>query len=95
VTSKLPQTTNSLDPANAGDAAVLVALTRMEAKVDIALAQHGAEIKTQGQTVEDHEARIRVLESRSTVSPRTLWTVVAGGAGLAISAISLIQNLFN
>ena len=55
---------NSLDPANAPDAAVLVAITRMEAKVDVALAQHGADIKSQGRDLEDHEARIRLLEAR-------------------------------
>lgn len=61
-----PPATNSLDPANAPDAAVLVALTRMEAKVDIALAQHGAEIKAQGETVTDHEARLRTLDTASS-----------------------------
>lgn len=89
----MPQTANSLDPANAGDAAVLVALTRMEAKVDIALAHHGAEIKTQGQAVEDHEARIRVLESRSTVSPRALWTAVVSAGGLIIGVLTFLDKV--
>lgn len=56
--------TNSLDPAAQPDAAVLVAITRMEAKVDVALAQHGADIKSQGRHLEDHEARLRLLEAR-------------------------------
>lgn len=86
---------NSLDPAIQPDAAVLVAITRMEAKVDIALAQHGAEIKTQGATVEDHEKRLRVLEATPTVSPRTLWTTVASVGGLALAALPFLDRIIN
>lgn len=63
--------------------AVLVTLGRMEVKLDRALT-----------TNDDHEARIRALESRSTVSPRTLWATVSGGAGLALAAGPVIARLF-
>ncbi len=84
----------SLDAEGPG-AAVLVALTRMEAKVDIALAQHGAEIKTQGQTVDDHETRLRVLEAKSTVSPRTLWTTVVTAAGVIMASAPFLDRVIN
>jgi hypothetical protein len=85
----------NLDAAHGPDASVLVALTRMEAKVDIALAQHGAEIKNQGEAVVDHEARIRALESRSTVSPRTLWTTVVTASGLIMGAAPFMARVLN
>lgn len=85
----------TLDPSNTPDAAVLVALTRMEAKVDIALAQHGAEIKTQGETVVDHETRLRALEAKSTVSPRALWTTVASAVGLIMATAPFLDRVIN
>ncbi|URQ05010.1 membrane protein [Arthrobacter phage Iter] len=72
---------------------LLIAFTRLEGKVDVALAQHGADIAVHGKEIQDHEARIRALESTPTVSPRTLWTTVASAAGLAIAAFPLIQQI--
>jgi hypothetical protein len=40
--------------------------------------------------VDDHEHRIRALEARRTITPRELWGVVSGVAGLAIAAFALI-----
>ncbi|CCQ44655.1 hypothetical protein ARTSIC4J27_582 [Pseudarthrobacter siccitolerans] len=67
----------------------------MEAKVDVALAQHGADIKSQGRDLEDHEKRLRVLESTPTVSPRTLWTTVASIGGLALAAVPFLDRIIN
>jgi hypothetical protein len=57
--------------------ALLVGMTRLEAKVDVVLAQHGAKIDAHASDLQDHEERLRVLEARPTVSPRVLWTTVA------------------
>lgn len=90
--SNTPTPTELPSPSTA-DASLLLAFTRLEAKVDVALTQHGADLKNHAEDLKDHEARLRILEGRSTVSPRTLWTVVAAGAGLVISAVSLIQQI--
>lgn len=79
---------------NDNGAALLVGLTRLEAKVDVALAQHGADIQNHKTQINDHEARIRVIEARSTVSPRVLWTVVSSGVALILAAGPVIARLF-
>lgn len=48
------------------EAALLIAFTRMEAKVDVALAQHGADLKAHADDLTDHETRLRNLEARPT-----------------------------
>lgn len=74
---------------------LLIAFTRLEGKVDVALAQHGADIAVQGKEIQDHEARIRALESTPTVSPRALWTTVASAAGLMVAAYPIIQQIIS
>lgn len=76
------------------DAALLLAFTRLEGKVDVALTQHGADIKAQGRDLEDHEERLRALEAKATVSPRTLWLAFTSAAGLAISAGPVVAKIF-
>lgn len=71
---------------------LLVAFTRLEGKVDVALAQHGADIAVHGREIRDHEDRLRALENTPTVSPRTLWTVVASAAGLVLAAMPVIER---
>ncbi|WIC90172.1 membrane protein [Arthrobacter phage VroomVroom] len=75
-------------------AALLVGLTRLEAKVDVALAQHGADIQNHKTSITDHEARLRVLEAKPTVSPRVLWTVVSSGVALILAAGPVLARLF-
>lgn len=77
------------DPRETRD--LLIAFTRMEAKVDIALAQHGAKLDEIAKDVTDHETRVRVIEGRSTVSPTGLWTTVLG----AITAFGLLATLYD
>ena len=74
--------------ATATEANLLIAFTRMETKVDVVLTQHG-------QKLEDHEARLRVVEDRRTVSPTALWTAVTTGAGLVFGAVTLFSNLLS
>jgi hypothetical protein len=84
------------DPPTASpETTLLLAFTRLEGKVDVALAQHGADIKSQGEDLKDHEARIRILESRSTVSPRVLWTTVVSAAGLVIASAPFLDRILN
>lgn len=60
-----PDPLQSPSPAGGGlDAAVLVAFARLEAKVDVALAQHGARIEAHASDIADHERRIRSVEAR-------------------------------
>lgn len=73
---------------------------RLEAKVDIVIASHGADISDLKAASTDHEQRLRwlrdkfaELESRPHVSPRVLWSVVASAAGLLISAIAVYLQL--
>lgn len=83
MTDDSPKTTTDL----------LIAFTRLEGKVDVALAQHGADIAMHGREIKDHEDRLRRLELTPTVAPRTLWTVVVSAAGLIIAATPIIQQL--
>ncbi|WGH21371.1 membrane protein [Arthrobacter phage Emotion] len=87
---------NPITAAPGGDntAALLVGLTRLEAKVDVALAQHGADIQNHKSAINDHEARIRVLEAKPSVSPRVLWTTVTSGVMLVLAAGPIIARLF-
>lgn len=43
----------------------------------------------------DHEARIRKLEDRRTVSPGQLWSGLAGAVGAASAAIPVINWVVN
>jgi hypothetical protein len=67
------------------DTNLIVALTRVETKVDVVLSQHGAKL-------EDHEGRLRKVEARRTVSPRTLWTSVISAAGLVLTLIAIFDR---
>lgn len=83
------------DPNSKTDTELLIAFTRLEGKVDVALAQHGADIAMHGRDISDHETRLRALENTSTVSPRTLWTVVASAAGLVLAAAPVVEKILN
>lgn len=71
---------------------ILVALTRMEAKVDVALAQHGAKIDSLTADGQDHEVRLRAIESRPTVTPGGLWAAVLGGIGGFVALSTLYER---
>lgn len=87
-----------------------VTLARLEGKVDVALAQHGASIAAHDREIIDHETRIRAVEAkvpdrlndrlqavegRSTVTWKQLWAAV-GSAAAAIAALSpLLERLYS
>jgi hypothetical protein len=61
---------------------VVAAIARLEGKVDVALALHGADIRELRSDSADHEARIRSLE-------RKVWIA----AGFAAAVGGVIGNL--
>jgi hypothetical protein len=82
------------DPAGP-DTAVQVVLARLEGKVDVALAQHGAKLDSHAAEILDHETRLRAVEQKPTVSPATLWTVVLGAGGLLATAAPLVERIYS
>lgn len=74
---------------------LLIAVTRLEAKLDVALAQHGAKLETHDAKLEDHEKRLRVQEARPSVSPRVLWTTISGALGLILASTPFIDRIMN
>lgn len=88
-----PAPDNEIPAGTPPEVALLMVVMRLETKVDVALAQHGADIKAQGKDIEDHESRLRVLELRPTVSPRVLWTTVASAAGLVLASMPLVEKI--
>lgn len=50
---------------------VPITLARLEGKVDVALAQHGAKLADHDEDLRDHETRMRALEARPVV-PQTV-----------------------
>jgi hypothetical protein len=56
-------------PANSTEGRdVLISLARLEAKLDVALAQHGAKLDQLTRCTEDHEDRLRKVEDRPVVA---------------------------
>lgn len=55
------------DPVSEADLRLVIA--RMEAKLDVALAQHGARLESHGRTLQDHEARLRAVEGNRGADP--------------------------
>ncbi|UJQ87158.1 tail needle protein [Arthrobacter phage BaileyBlu] len=74
-------------------AQMLVALTRMEAKMDVGFARIGAVTDKHAASIDDHEERIRTLEQKPTVSPRTLWTTITAGGGLLVALMTIAEKL--
>lgn len=81
---------------------------RLEAKVDVALAQQGARLMAmethiatidrdvqviQNLIPEDAKARLREVESRRTISAQQLWTAVVSGVGLIGAASTALTIL--
>lgn len=66
---------------------------RMEAKIDVALTQHTARLDNHAQDIADHEARLREVEQRKTVSPWQLWLAISGGIGALGAVIAVVVSL--
>lgn len=83
---------------------LLLAFTRLEAKVDIVLVQHGQRLEDHElrlRAVEDrpaltdHEERLRAVEARPVFSPWKLWLAFAGAVTLTSTVVSFIRDLLN
>lgn len=72
-----------------GTQASLIVLTRLEAKVDVALERHSNTLAGHTADLLDHETRLRAIEARSTVTPTALWTTVLG----AITAAGILLSI--
>ena len=87
-----------IDPASSvtvnTDSGTAVTLARLEAKIDVVLAQHETKIDQHTDDLQDHEIRLRTLESTPTVSPRVLWTTVASVVAVIGTAAPLISHLY-
>ncbi|MDR6868729.1 hypothetical protein J2Y69_003353 [Microbacterium resistens] len=53
-----------------------------------------AVVPAQGETLKDHEARLRIQEARKTVSPRDLWTGIATAAAAGAALASIFRAIF-
>lgn len=75
-------------PPNAEDATEFrILLARFETKLDLVLGQHGAKL-------DDHEARIRVVEDRKTVSPSQLLAGCTGVIALIGGTLALLDRIY-
>jgi hypothetical protein len=81
---------------------VNLAFARMEAKLDVALALHGAkleqhtsDIASLDDDINALDVRLRTVESTPTVSPRTLGAVVIGGAGVLGALFPFLDKLYS
>ncbi|WP_229398158.1 hypothetical protein [Micromonospora okii] len=52
-----------------GTASMLIILARLEGKVDVVTAQHGAQLAEHARRIDDSEARLRAVEARPPVAP--------------------------
>jgi hypothetical protein len=81
---------------------------RLEAKLDLATSQQAQRLDNHGETLTDHEnrvrglerdmphdahSRLRAVEERKTVSPAQLWTVTASGIGALGALLALVQKI--
>ncbi len=78
-----------------GEDPVITAIRKLEAKLDIAIAQHRAELDLAARHDTDHEERLRALEARQTVTPKALWSVVVGASAVLATALPLLQLLYS
>lgn len=74
------------------ESALLVAMTRLEGKLDTALATLVPTLDAQSKELSDHEARLRALEARQTVTPIGLWTTVVGVVTVAGALLAIAER---
>lgn len=70
------------------DVRTLVGMARLEAKLDVAIAQHGARIETHEGQIDDHEVRLRTVEAKPVVTTKGLWSAVLGTVGAVTALVS-------
>lgn len=65
----------------------------LETKIDGWLQAQDQAARDMRDDLKDHELRLRDLESRKTISPLQLWTVVSGGLLVAVAIVTLVLNV--
>ena len=82
-------------PDDGGSVSVLVAIARLEGKVDAALAQQAARVDEHSRRLEDTEGRLRLLESTPTVTPRAMWTALGTLAAIVAALTPFLSRLYS
>lgn len=72
-----------------------VALARIEAKLEVALAQHGARLDRLDALASDHETRLREVEHRPYIAPMTLLAFLVAMVTVMVGASTLLDRLVN
>lgn len=100
----------SINVSVATDADMPAWAIRLEAKVDLVVAQQTARLDSHAEDLKDHENRLRSLEGsqpedakhrlraveeRKTVAPAQLWTAVVTGLGSVGAASAALNILLN
>lgn len=77
---------------------ILVMLARMEGKIDAAISGLDGRMnavisdhRITKDTVADHEARLRVQESRAMISPKQLWVSLLAAVGGVVSLLNIFD----
>lgn len=66
---------------------VRVTLARFETKLDLVISQHGS-------TLTDHEARLRNVEARPTVTPKGLVAAIVSTVGILGGSVAFLDRLY-
>lgn len=104
MTTPLPQ-----QPAGDGITAVLVALARVEGKLDAVTAQHGAKLEEHARRLDDQsrrsdeidarvdkvDDRVRAVEIRPTVTPGKMLAAVAATAAVVGALSPFLDKLYS
>ncbi|MEU8655266.1 hypothetical protein [Actinoplanes philippinensis] len=86
--------TSAVPPPDDGGAAVLIALARLEGKVDAALARQAAQVDEHDRRLADVEVRLRAIEATPTVSPRAMWTALGTLSAIVAALTPIISRLY-
>lgn len=81
-------------PEEGGAASVLIALARLEGKVDAAIALQAAKLDEHGRRLDDFEGRLRTQESTPTVTPRAMWTALGTLAAIVAALTPFLSRLY-
>lgn len=83
----LPQTNVKVETSNADATEFRVMLARFETKLDLVLGQHDSRLT-------DHEARIRTVEERKTVSPMAMLASSATAVALVGGVLTFLDRIY-
>jgi hypothetical protein len=82
-----PPTPNPVD-GTTDSTEIRVLLARFETKLDLVIGQHG-------ETLKDHEARLRAVEDRRVVTPAALLGSLVGVVTVLVGVVSFLDRLYS